>query len=146
MVWTRLELKIPVWEGGFDFKEDEDGEFLLNKLLSWLDLDVSLWITKQNTGKVENILEGSLVLIPSPSPSVKIQIIDWKVCLRYKGKKMLGIVNKLLKTKTTQSNVLPLQLKQTFPPIIWIFTEDWIQVTFLTGLRRVSVDDKVKYR
>ena len=22
------------------------------------------------------------------------------------------------------SNILPLQLKQTFPPIIWIFTED----------------------
>ena len=25
---------------------------------------------------------------------------------------------------TTPSNVLPLHLKQTFPPIIWIFTED----------------------
>ena len=40
---------------------------------------------------------------------------------------MLGIVNKLLKTKfllTSTSNVLPLHLKQTFPPIVWIFTED----------------------
>ena len=34
---------------------------------------------------------------------------------------MLGDVNKLL--KTTNSNVLPLPLKQTFPPLIWIFTK-----------------------
>ena len=32
--------------------------------------------------KVENILKGSLDLIPSPSPSVKIQITVGKVCLR----------------------------------------------------------------
>ena len=32
--------------------------------------------------KVENILKGSLDLIPSPSPSVKIQIIGGKVYLR----------------------------------------------------------------
>ena len=40
---------------------------------------------------------------------------------------MLGDVNKLFVFKsllTTPSNVLPLHLKQTFPPIIWIFTED----------------------
>ena len=39
---------------------------------------------------------------------------------------MLVIVKKLLKTKrllTSPSNVLPLNLKQTFPPMIWIFTE-----------------------
>ena len=39
---------------------------------------------------------------------------------------MLSVVNKLLKTKsllTSPSNVLPLHFKQTFPPIIWIFTE-----------------------
>ena len=30
--------------------------------------------------KVENILNGSLALIPSPSPSVKIQIMGVKVC------------------------------------------------------------------
>ena len=29
--------------------------------------------------KVENILKGSLDSIPSPSPSVKIQIMGWKV-------------------------------------------------------------------
>ena len=37
-----------------------------------------------------------------------------------------GGVNKLFVFKsllTTPSNVLPLHLKQTFPPIIWIFTE-----------------------
>ena len=65
--------------------------------------------------KVEKILKGSLDLIPSPSPSVKIQIMDGKVCLRCKGK-----TKSLL---TSPSNVLPLHLKQTFPPIISIFTE-----------------------
>jgi hypothetical protein len=47
--------------------------------------------------KVENILKGSLDSIPSPSTSVKIQIMGGKVCLRCKGKTLLGIVNKLLK-------------------------------------------------
>ena len=46
--------------------------------------------------KVEKILKGSLDSIPSPLPSVKIQIMGGKV----RGKKLLlGIVNKLLKTK-----------------------------------------------
>jgi hypothetical protein len=31
--------------------------------------------------KVEKILKGSLDLIPLMTPSVKIQIIGWKVCL-----------------------------------------------------------------
>ena len=48
-------------------------------------------------GKVEKILKGSLD--PIPSPSVKIQIMCGKVCLRCKGKTLLGVVNKLLKTK-----------------------------------------------
>ena len=76
--------------------------------------------------KVKKILEDSLDSIPSPSPSVKIQIMGGKVGLRCKGKTLLGIVNKLCCTKsllTTPSNVLPLPLKPTFPPIIWIFTE-----------------------
>ena len=46
--------------------------------------------------KVEKILKGSLDLIPSPS--AKIQIMGGKVCLRCKGKTLLGVVNKLLKT------------------------------------------------
>jgi hypothetical protein len=52
---------------------------------------------------------------------VKIQIMGRKVCLKSEGKTLLGRVNKLLKTKsflTTPSNGLPLNLKQTFPPII----------------------------
>ena len=63
---------------------------------------------------VEKILRGSLDLIPSPSPSVKIQIMGEKVSMRRKGKPLLGIVNKLLKTKsllTSTSNVLPYHLK-----------------------------------
>jgi len=40
--------------------------------------------------KVEKILKGSLDSIPSPSPSVKIQIMGGKVCLRCKGKTLLG--------------------------------------------------------
>jgi len=50
--------------------------------------------------KVEKILKGSLDSIPSPSPSVKNQIIGRKVCLRCKCKTLLGIVNKLLKAKS----------------------------------------------
>jgi hypothetical protein len=60
--------------------------------------------------KVEKILKGSLDSIPPPSPSVKIQIMGGKVCLLCKGKTLLGVVNKLLETKsllTSPSNVLP---------------------------------------
>jgi hypothetical protein len=56
-------------------------------------------------GKVEKILKGSLDSIPSPSLLVKIQIMGGKVCLRRKSKTLLGVVNKLLKTKS--SNVYP---------------------------------------
>ena len=83
------------------------------------------YVSRKNTAvlnsKVEKILKGSLDSIPSPSPLVKIQIMGGKICLRCKGKTLLGVVNKLLKTKsllTTPSNVLPLCLKQTFLPII----------------------------
>ena len=59
--------------------------------------------------KVEKILKCSLHLIPSPS--VKIQIIGKKVCLRCKGKTLFGGVNKLLNTASllrSPSNVLPI--------------------------------------
>ena len=49
-----------------------------------------------------------------PSPSVKIQIMGGKVCLRCKGTTLLGVVNKLLNTKsllTLPSNILPYSLK-----------------------------------
>ena len=49
--------------------------------------------------KVENVLKGSLDLI-TPSPSMKIQIMDRKVCLRCKGKTLLSLVNTHLKTKS----------------------------------------------
>ena len=65
------------------------------------------------------------MLIPSPSPSVKIKIIGGKFT-KYVGKTLLGDVNKLFVYKslmTTHSNVLPLHLKQTFTAIILIFTE-----------------------
>ena len=58
------------------------------------------------------ILKGSLDSVPSPS--VKIQTIGGKVCLRCKGKILLGVVNKLLKTKTlltSPSNAVPYFLK-----------------------------------
>ena len=42
------------------------------------------------TSKVEKILKGSLDSIPSPSLLVKIQIMGGKVCLRCKGKTLLG--------------------------------------------------------
>ena len=76
--------------------------------------------------KVKNILKGSMDSIPLPSPSVKIQIIGGKVCLRCKGKTLLSVVNKLFVFKsllTMHINVLLLHLKQTFLPIIWIYTE-----------------------
>ena len=71
--------------------------------------------------KVEKILKGSLDSISSPSHSAKIQIMGGKVFLKFRGKTLLGDVNKLLVFKsllTTPSIVLPLHLKQTFPPII----------------------------
>ena len=46
---------------------------------------------------VKTISKGRLDSIPSPSPSVKIQIMG--------------------------RNIFPYYLKQTFPPILWIFTE-----------------------
>ena len=64
--------------------------------------------------KVEKILKFSLDLISSPSPSVKIQIIGGKVCLRSKGKTLLDVADKLCKTEsllTLPSNVLPYFLK-----------------------------------
>ena len=66
-----------------------------------------------NIVKVEKILWCSLDLTPSPSPSVKIQIMGGKVSLRCKDKTLLGVVNKHLKTKrvwTVPSNVLPYYL------------------------------------
>ena len=86
--------------------------------------------------KVENILKDSLDTIPSPS-QLKVQIMGGKVCLMCKGKTLLGLVNKLLKTKslmTSPSNVFPSYLK--LPASNLSFHQswrwwDWIQATFL---------------
>jgi len=59
--------------------------------------------------KVEKILKGNLDLIPSPSSSVKIQIMGVKVCLRCKGKILLG-VQQTFENKSP-SSVLPYYLK-----------------------------------
>ena len=85
------------------------------------------------TIKVEKILTGSLDSIPSPSPSVKIQIMGGKVCLRFKGKTLLSIVNKLLKTKsllTSPNNVLP-YLKFGFSEKATKFVKDCVNFCVL---------------
>ena len=53
--------------------------------------------------KVEQILKGSLNSISSPSFSVKTQIMGKNVCLRCKGKTLLGTVNKLFAKKFVDS-------------------------------------------
>ena len=56
------------------------------KIFSTLHARVGRISNYDDYGKVENILKGSLDLIPTPSPLVKIQVMDRKVCLRCKGK------------------------------------------------------------
>ena len=76
-----------------------------------LEFDLCFTAILRSYSKIENILKGSLDLLPSPSPSVKM---GGKVCLSCKGKTLLGVVNKLLKTEsllTSPSNVLPYYLK-----------------------------------
>ena len=65
--------------------------FLSNVFLLWVR---SKTMTDRKY-RVENIFKGSLNSIISPSSSVKIQIMCGKVYLRCKGKKLLGIFNKL---------------------------------------------------
>ena len=85
--------------------------------------------------KIEKILKDSLDLIPSLSPSVKIQIMGGKVCLRCKGKTLLGLVNKIFLFKsflTILSNVLPLHLKQTFLKVkVMEMNPDYLLKSFL---------------
>ena len=73
-----------------------------------------VFVRSFNPFKVEKILKGSLDSIQLPSPSLKIQIMGGKVCLRCKDKTLLVVVNKLLKTKSlliSPNNVLPYYLK-----------------------------------
>ena len=62
---------------------------------TWFSCKTKTDKTLHNYSKVGKILKGSLDLIPSPSPLSKIQITGGKVCLRCKGKTLLGVVNKL---------------------------------------------------
>ena len=65
-------------------------------------------ISPSGTTKVKKIVKGSLDSISSPSPSLKIQIMGGKVCLKGKGKTLQDIVNKLFVIKsllTTRGNV-----------------------------------------
>ena len=57
---------------------EKSGE--VSYLDSWLCHKVGTLVKFQV--KVENNLKGSLDLFPSPSPSVKIQIMGRKVCLK----------------------------------------------------------------
>ena len=81
--------------------------------------------------KVEKILKGSLDLIPSPSPSVKIQIMGEKVCLRCKGKTLLDVVKNFWKQREQCFALLP---QVYFPTnnlnFHWRWW-DWIQAFFL---------------
>ena len=59
--------------------------------------------------------------------------MDGKICMRCEGKTMLGVVNKLLKTKsllTSSSNVLPYNLNNLNFHSRWGWW-DWIQAIFL---------------
>ena len=91
---TSPSVKIQIMEGKVCL--ECKGTTLLGVVTKWL-----IWIWKNPSFvflKVEK--KGSLDLIPSPTPSVKIQIMGGKFCLRCKGKTLLGVVNKLLKTKS----------------------------------------------
>ena len=90
--------------------------FISNQLFTVLFLQFLI------SNKVENILKGSLDLIPSPS--VKIDIMGGKFAWDVKAKHCWVMSTNFWKQKvflTSHSNVLPYY--PTFPPIIWIFTE-----------------------
>ena len=65
---------------------------LIYRFFSILNHSMKMFLFSIN---VEKILKGSLDSIPSPS--VKIQIMDGKVCFRCKGKTLLCIANNFWK-------------------------------------------------
>ena len=86
-----------LWIHLVNFSSTKHGWYVIVHITQWVEI-----ISEGEflfSSKVEKILKGSLDLIPSPSPSVKIQIMGRKVCLSCKGKKLLCVVNKLLKNK-----------------------------------------------
>ena len=82
-------------------------------------------INWHHCAKVEEILKGSMDSIPSPSLSLKIQIMGGKVCLRCKGKHCWALSTNIWKQKkvASPSNVLPYQslyfLRRHPSPLIW---------------------------
>ena len=72
--------------------------------------------------KVEKILKVSLVSNPSDPLSVKIQIMDRKVCLRCKSKTLLGVLFSKLWWHHPAMFCL-ITSRKLYPPIIWIFTK-----------------------
>ena len=102
LFWSRRK-KIPY---SFELSKTMNSPYFVNTrwtiVCNWEFTSTDFFI------KVEKILKGSLDSISSAS--VKIQIMGGKVCLRCRGKTLLGVFNKLLKTKsllTSPSNVLP---------------------------------------
>ena len=94
--------------------------FFKNMIFLLISIENSCWPLKSKVHyKVENILKDSLDSIPSPSPSVKIQIMGKKVCLRCKGKTLQDVFKKLLKTRS----LLIYYLKKTFLSNVLIFME-----------------------
>ena len=76
------------------------------------------------TSKVKKIKENSLDLIPSPS--VKIQIMGGKVCLRCKGKYWRAYSHQNfenIKFVDINQQCFALLPQVNFPAKIWIFTE-----------------------
>ena len=83
--------------------------------------------------KVEKILKCNLDSILLPWTSVKIQIMGGKVCLRRKGKTLLGIVSNFFVFKSWPHPAI--YAFKPSPPLIWIFTKgDRIQTTYLLNL------------
>ena len=78
-----------------------DCSALVTPVVLWFSAKFSVaskWNDWKTWGKVKEIY--SLDSIPSPSPSVKIQIIGGKVGLKCKGKTWLAIVNIFFCTKS----------------------------------------------
>ena len=71
--------------------------------------------------RLESFFKDNLDVIPSTPPSVKIQIMGGKVCLRCKVKTLLGDVSQFFVFKsllTMRSDVLILPLRHTFLALI----------------------------
>ena len=107
--WWRLEQKkflkeSTIWKGNTTAYTNFQEKFLDAKF------EVC---TINNQYKVEKILKDSLNSFSSHS--LKIQIMDGRVCLRCEGKTLHGVVNKLLTIKsflTSSSNILPYYLSR----------------------------------